>query len=60
MSETASLDPESPQREIKEAGPLPTGQGDLAQVGWSRHPLLDCNLEEAPDGRLHLLVLDVS
>lgn len=47
MSETASVDPESPQREIKEAGPLLTGQGDLAQVGWSRHPLLDCNLEEA-------------
>jgi len=54
VSETASVDPESPQRVIKEAGPLLTGQGDLAQVGWSRHPLLDCNLEEAPDRRLQL------
>src|SRR5512139_957987 len=35
------------QRELHEAGPLLDAHGRLAQVGWSRQPLLDCNLENA-------------
>lgn len=35
------------QRELTQSGPLLTPSGDLAQVGWSRQPLLDCNLEAA-------------
>jgi hypothetical protein len=35
------------QTELTQAGPLLDSQGNLAQVGWSRHPLLDCNLENA-------------
>ncbi|MGB9521314.1 MAG: DUF2804 domain-containing protein [Anaerolineales bacterium] len=35
------------QHEITHPGPLLTPSGDLAQVGWSRYPLLDCNLEAA-------------
>lgn len=35
------------QREITQAGPLLTEHGSLTQVGWSRLPLLDCNLERA-------------
>jgi hypothetical protein len=35
------------QTELTQAGPLLDSQGKLAQVGWSRHPLLDCNLENA-------------
>ncbi len=35
------------QREITQAGPLLNERGSLAQVGWSRRPLLDCNLERA-------------
>jgi len=35
------------QHEITQSGPLLTPTGDLAQVGWSRQPLLDCNLEAA-------------
>lgn len=33
------------QNEILEPGPLLDEKGRLAQVGWSRTPLLDCNLE---------------
>ena len=33
------------QNEITQAGPLLNPSGDLAQVGWSRQPLLDSNLE---------------
>ncbi len=33
------------QTELTHAGPLLTAEGRLAQVGWSRQPLLDCNLE---------------
>ncbi|MCS6907477.1 MAG: DUF2804 domain-containing protein [Anaerolineales bacterium] len=33
------------QREITHSGPLLTLNGNLAQIGWSRQPLLDCNLE---------------
>lgn len=36
-----------PQQEITAAGPLLTPDGRLASVGWSRQPLLDCNLESA-------------
>ena len=35
------------QQEITEKGPLLTSDGKLAQVGWSPHPILDCNLEDA-------------
>jgi hypothetical protein len=36
-----------PQRELHEPGPLLDSRGRLASVGWSRQPLLDCNLEAA-------------
>lgn len=35
------------QHELTQPGPLLTPAGDLAQVGWARQPLLDCNLENA-------------
>ncbi|MFZ5809953.1 MAG: DUF2804 domain-containing protein [Chloroflexota bacterium] len=35
------------QHELTQPGPLLKASGDLAQVGWSRQPLLDCNLEAA-------------
>ncbi len=35
------------QTEITTPSPLLTSSGALAQVGWSRQPLLDCNLERA-------------
>jgi hypothetical protein len=35
------------QTEITEAGPLLLPSGKLAQVGWARQPLLDCNISEA-------------
>jgi hypothetical protein len=33
--------------EISQPGPLLSPQGRLAQIGWSRQPLLDCNLESS-------------
>jgi hypothetical protein len=35
------------QNELTQPGPLLDSQGRLAQIGWSRKPLLDCNLENA-------------
>ena len=35
------------QTELTQKGPLLDSQGRLAQTGWSRRPLLDCNLENA-------------
>jgi hypothetical protein len=35
------------QIELTEKGKLLDSHGKLAQVGWSRQPLLDCNLERA-------------
>ena len=35
------------QHEITQPGPLLDKNGRLANVGWSRLPLLDCNLEQA-------------
>jgi hypothetical protein len=35
------------QTELTQTGPLLDENGHLAQVGWSRQPLLDCNLERA-------------
>ena len=35
------------QTELTQAGPLLQSNGQLAQVGWARHPILDCNLEFA-------------
>ena len=35
------------QTELRHPGALLTPDGSLAQVGWSRQPLLDCNLEAA-------------
>jgi hypothetical protein len=35
------------QNELATCGTLLDSNGRLNQVGWSRHPLLDCNLEDA-------------
>ena len=35
------------QQELSATTPLLDKHGDLVQVGWARHPLLDCNLEHA-------------
>lgn len=35
------------QTEVAIPGPLLDQQGNLTQVGWSRQPYLDCNLEQA-------------
>ncbi len=35
------------QNELTQSGPLLDLHGRLRQVGWSRQPLLDCNLESA-------------
>ncbi len=35
------------QTELTQPGPLLDAQGRLAQIGWARQPLLDCNLENA-------------
>ena len=35
------------QYEITQTGPLLDENGRPAQIGWSRQPLLDCNLERA-------------
>jgi hypothetical protein len=35
------------QTELTRPGPLLEPDGRLAQIGWSRQPLLDCNLENA-------------
>lgn len=35
------------QRELTTPSPLLNERGELAQIGWSRQPLLDCNLEAA-------------
>jgi hypothetical protein len=35
------------QRELTQPGPLLKRDGSLASAGWSRQPLLDCNLENA-------------
>ncbi|MGB9674456.1 MAG: DUF2804 domain-containing protein [Anaerolineales bacterium] len=43
------------QKEITQNGMLLTPRGDLAQVGWSRQPLLDCNLEAANFYKWHFL-----
>lgn len=35
------------QTELTQPGPLLDKQGRLAQIGWSRQPVLECNLENA-------------
>jgi hypothetical protein len=35
------------QTELTQPGPLLQPDGRLAQIGWARQPLLDCNLESA-------------
>ncbi len=35
------------QTELTQPGPLLLPDGRLAQVGWARQPVLDCNLESA-------------
>src|SRR5512141_1978927 len=35
------------QTELTQPGPLLAADGRPAQIGWSRQPLLDCNLEKA-------------
>jgi hypothetical protein len=41
------MNPTTPQAELTQPSPLLKPDGSLAQVGWSRQPLLDCNLENA-------------
>ena len=36
------------QTELNSPGKLLASDGRLAQIGWARQPLLDCNLEDAP------------
>lgn len=43
------------QRELHAPSPLLDPYGRLVQVGWSRQPLLDCNLEQARFYRLRPL-----
>lgn len=43
------------QHELQTSGPLLDENGNLCQVGWSRQPLLDCNLERANFYRLRPL-----
>lgn len=43
------------QNELTAPSPLLDERGELAQVGWSRGPLLDCNLEQAGFYRLRPL-----
>lgn len=47
--------PTSPQRLLKGPGPLLNPDGSLADVGWARQPLLDCNLENVGFYRLRFL-----
>jgi hypothetical protein len=35
------------QTELTDPSPLLDSSGNLNQIGWSRHPILDCNLENA-------------
>jgi hypothetical protein len=46
---------EMAQHEIVRPSPLLDDDGRLAQVGWARQPLLDCNLENAAFYRLRPL-----
>ena len=43
------------QNELTQPGQLLDAEGRLAQMGWSRKPILDCNLENANFSRLHAL-----
>ncbi len=43
------------QRQLRGPGPLLNPDGGLADVGWARQPLLDCNLEQAGFYRLRFL-----
>ena len=43
------------QNELTQAGPLLDAKGNLMQVGWSRKPLLDCNLENVNFYRIRAL-----
>ncbi len=43
------------QTELTQPSPLLNPDGSLAQIGWSRQPLLDCNLENARFYRLRPL-----
>jgi len=43
------------QHELTQSGLMLDDQGRPVQVGWSRHPLLDCNLENARFYNLHFL-----
>jgi hypothetical protein len=43
------------QYELANPGPLLDAFGNINQVGWSRQPVLDCNLEQANFYRIHPL-----
>ena len=43
------------QRQLKGPGPLLAADGSLADIGWARQPVLDCNLEQAGFYRLRFL-----
>lgn len=49
------MPPSTPQIELRQPSPLLSADGALAQIGWSRQPLLDCNLEDARFYRLRFL-----
>lgn len=43
------------QRELTQTSPLLEADGRLKHIGWSRQPILDCNLEAARFYRLRML-----
>jgi hypothetical protein len=43
------------QRELTQTSPLLEADGRLKQIGWSRQPVLDCNLEAARFYRLRMV-----
>ncbi len=43
------------EHELSRPTPLLDARGNLVQIGWSRQPLLDCNLEHARFYRLRFL-----
>jgi hypothetical protein len=47
LSAEVTMNTTTPQAELTQPSPLLIADGQLTQVGWSRQPLLDCNLENA-------------
>ncbi len=55
LSAEVTMNTTAPQTELTQPSPLLAANGQLTQVGWSRQPLLDCNLENARFYALRLL-----